>query len=291
LLFEVDGIEYRLAAGTVRNKFLEFKRSGKIKFEYNSGIAFYTLKGYRFGKPVTPNHMGVGVGVNSNRSDPIVEIIQKLPMDRNAVHDIRLRFKVEGIWEFLSTYHPELHVNHNSKDILIPTWSLDGLLIRITVHKTDVISVLVGCSLTPVAADINGVIRLSNALTRVEERLAAILTDDDTSADHDWNKPYPVIVSGTGEIEHETQNNLRIPDHRGWIVTMWHFGRDSLVGYSGKKFEVTWEIGQHALVRAYTKIMRDKKIRIRLERQEYPNKTFPEAIEEKLNAGGGSNSL
>jgi hypothetical protein len=48
---------------------------------------------------------------------------------------------------------------------------------------------------------------------------------------------------------------------------------------------VTWETGQHVLVRAYTKTMKDKKIRMRLEHQEYPNKTLPVAIEEKLDSG------
>jgi hypothetical protein len=67
---------------------------------------------------------------------------------------------------------------------------------------------------------------------------------------------------------------------------MWHFGADSLVEYAGDKFAVTWEIGQHVLVRAYIKTMKDKKTRIRLERQEYPNKTIQAAIEEKLDAGG-----
>jgi hypothetical protein len=66
---------------------------------------------------------------------------------------------------------------------------------------------------------------------------------------------------------------------------MWHFGADSLIEYTGDKFSVTWETGQHALVRAYTKTMKDKKIRMRLEHQEYPNKTLPVAIEEKLDSG------
>jgi hypothetical protein len=66
---------------------------------------------------------------------------------------------------------------------------------------------------------------------------------------------------------------------------MWHFGADSLTEYSKAMFHMSWEIGGNSLVCAYTKIMRDKKTRIRLERQEYPNKTLSEAIEEKLNAG------
>jgi hypothetical protein len=75
-----------------------------------------------------------------------------------------------------------------------------------------------------------------------------------------------------------------IPDHNSWIVTMWHFGKDSLSEYTNEKFEITWEIGESALMRIYTKDLKDGKgIRIRTERQEYPNKSLDEAMDEKLN--------
>jgi hypothetical protein len=64
---------------------------------------------------------------------------------------------------------------------------------------------------------------------------------------------------------------------------LWHLGTDSLVRYAGEKFEVTWEVAENVLVRVYTKDLKDKGTRIRLERQEYPNKSFVEAVEEKLN--------
>ena len=63
---------------------------------------------------------------------------------------------------------------------------------------------------------------------------------------------------------------------------MWHFGVDSITEYTGDKFSVTWELGQNALIRAYSKDMKEQDRTIRLERQEYPNKSFGDAIEEKL---------
>ena len=64
---------------------------------------------------------------------------------------------------------------------------------------------------------------------------------------------------------------------------MWHFGYDSPNEYTGKEFEVAWGDGQNALFRTYTKDFKyDKGIRVRRERQEYPNKRFDEAINEKL---------
>jgi hypothetical protein len=74
------------------------------------------------------------------------------------------------------------------------------------------------------------------------------------------------------------------------MVTMWHFGMDALVEYTGERFSATWEIGQNALVRAYSKEMVNVQGRmssrrenvIRIESQEYPRKTLQDAIQEKL---------
>jgi len=74
---------------------------------------------------------------------------------------------------------------------------------------------------------------------------------------------------------------IHIPDHNSWIVTMWHFGTDSLSEYAGERFEMTWEDGEHALLRIYTKDMKDR-IRIRKERQEYPGVRLDAAIHGKL---------
>jgi hypothetical protein len=79
-----------------------------------------------------------------------------------------------------------------------------------------------------------------------------------------------------------SSSSSSIPDHDSWIVTMWHFGSDS-VEYAGERFECTWQDGENALVRNYTKDLKDGKgTRIRRERQEYPDKRFEEAIQEKL---------
>jgi hypothetical protein len=60
---------------------------------------------------------------------------------------------------------------------------------------------------------------------------------------------------------------------------MWHFGTDSLSEYAGERFEMTWEDGEHALFRTYSKDMDG--IRIRRE-QEYPGIRLDVAIQEEL---------
>ena len=103
--------------------------------------------------------------------------------------------------------------------------------------------------------------------TSIEERLSNLIKESSRS-------------STTGK---EDDGRL-VPDHMGWIITMWHFGVDGRTEYTGEKFSCTWEVGQNALIRAYTKDFRDGRTRIRLEKQEYPRRSLTHAIEEKLNS-------
>ena len=100
-----------------------------------------------------------------------LSFIDSLPADKQALHDIRFRFRVDNIWTVISTNHPELEPNAKSKDISLEPLETHDLTIKTTIHHTDTVSVIVACSLNPIAADIKGLVRLSNALTRVGERL------------------------------------------------------------------------------------------------------------------------
>jgi hypothetical protein len=184
-----------------------------------------------------------------------------IPLGKRSVHDIRLIFSVTGIWSALSAkYKP----NVRSKDIqLVPwPWVINDLNLKITVHSTDTVRIDVGCSYSPVAVDVDGVVRLSTALGIVRVELSHI------------------IESCT---KHQDYNLTIVPDHMKWTVTMWHFGRDALIEYKGAKFYTSWEVGQHALIVAYAKEWAHSKRRVRIEKQEYPRKSLADALEEKLN--------
>jgi hypothetical protein len=313
--FEVDGKKYNMANGTFRNKISQLRKAGKVERGYSSGLAFYTIKGVHFGKhnsarmmmtqPMTPNHMEVSsvtavtdsasssiIDPNPNPHHTICNIIQNLPPNNNSVHDIHLKFHVQDIWTIFSSsspsssslssssssssssnYKPEA----KSKDIALPVLNVNNLKIRTTIHRTDTVTVIVACSNAPIVTDTTGIIRLSIALTRVEERLSRIVDECGKS-----------IVGG--------YESLPIPEHDSWIVTMWHFGHDGSNEYTGQKYCSTLRDGQNALIRNYTKRMNSSRSSsstiIRKERIECPNKTLPDAIEEKLqfNTEGGSNS-
>ncbi len=263
--FEVNGREYSIDYGTLRNKFSQIRKNGKIELDYRSKQAFYTIKGHRFGKqkPMTISPLGV------QASDPITKLISRLPFGKNALHDIHLRFQAKGIWALLST-NSALRINPVSKDLRLPTLKFRDLEIRLAIHRSDTVTVVVSCSYAPIAVDCGGIIHLSNALTRVEERLSRLIESCNDTVTRDSN------ISGNSSRMH------LIPEHKDWLVTMWHFGVDSITEYTGDKFSATWEVGQNALIRAYSKDMKEQGRTIRLERQEYPNKSFADAIEEKL---------
>ena len=218
--FEVDGKRYGMVHGTFRNKISTFIKNGLVQLEYYSVQAFYSLKGYHFAKPkprMTDDHTVV-----SQLSS--VSFIDNLPSQRHSVHDIRLRFKTEGIWSTIRSTHPEIIPNEVSKDISLLPVRMHNLEAKTFVHHSDTVSIIVACSMKPVVVDNEGLIRLSNLLASVEERLLASVT----GCVHSMS-PLPQIL---------------IPDHNSWIVTMWHFGTDSLSEYAGEKFEMTWEDGE-----------------------------------------------
>ena len=149
------------------------------------------------------------------------------------MHDIRLRLTVNGIWNLFSI-HSENYERFNpvSKDILFKTFRIDELIIRVTVHHTDTLSVIIGCSSSPVAVDINGILRLTNALQTVRESFVKVIIDSSQALQN---------------------SKLVMPYVMDWVVTMWHFGADALITYEGEKFFASWEVGQNALLVVYSK--------------------------------------
>ncbi|MDR4490234.1 MAG: hypothetical protein R2685_04955 [Candidatus Nitrosocosmicus sp.] len=292
LSFEVDGNEYGMKSGTFRNKISALMKEGIVELDYHTNMAFYTLKGHRFGKRMTPYHTEVN-SVNKHRKSQLTRLIEELPLGERSLHNIRLRFRVEGLWELFhkaiddditnsitvtdaishnSKSIPILRMNKKSKDIVLSTSQINNLLIGMTVHKTDTISVTVACSLNPVAMNTKELFNLASALTRAEEKLRLLIGDVIRSCPD---------VSNTSKGQAIFQTII-VPSYETWVVTMWHLGRDSQTEYSGDKFSFNTMDALDVLARVYTKEMHDGKIRIRLEKQEYPNKTFAEAIYERL---------
>ena len=274
LFFEHKGKEYRFTHGTIRNILSKLRREGKIEFVYQTIQAYYTLPGAKVGKPITPNHGEDHLGPKPRG---LLQFLHTLPMDKDSIHDVRLRFVSPGLWSILplssnsNTLIKNVDVKNN-KDITLHEIDLKDLLIKTTVHKSNTVSVIVSCSESPIPLDLIGLSKLTSALTRVEERLQRVV-DGYINSKLNSRKPSQSVL-------------YSVPNHLSWIVTMWHFGRDSLTGYSGERFEITWEDGLQ-LFRVYSKeYKKNKTVRIRKEIQEYPNKSLREAFMDKLEDKG-----
>jgi hypothetical protein len=270
--FEFNGKTYGMTHGTYRNKICGFKKAGIVETEYNAGTAFHTLKDVHFGKrkkiemmtpSMTPNHMGVCPVTNVTEDitkTPLYKKIQKLPPEKRALHDIHLKFQVPDIWTILA---PSKKYDQNpvSKDISLPyIITTSHLKIHTIVHKTDTVTVSIACSFAPVATNTDGLIRLSNALTRIEEKTSR-------------------IVDECGSMLQGGYESIPIPEHGKWTVTLWHFGVDSpsYKELRDDKYCVTWQEGQNVLGRVY-----NKRHRKRSEIQERPNKPYADAIRDKI---------
>lgn len=96
--FSVRGKEYTMTHGTFCNMISKLIAKGDVEVDYRSICTFCTLKGHKFGKPMTHNY----TGVRSRKSNSIYEILDNLPLGKNSLHDIRLTFKVSEIWSILS---------------------------------------------------------------------------------------------------------------------------------------------------------------------------------------------
>jgi hypothetical protein len=289
---------------TYRIKISLLKKEGIVESDIRSSIALHTLKGNKFGKPGTPTHTVVFPHSHSHRYDisishydPLYKTLANLPFGAESIHDIRSRFHVPQIYNSLNSScgwsvndHFNLARNSNSGDIVVPSFSKDNAIVRIIVHKTDVVSVIIGCSKEPIPLDPEGLIRFSTLLTRAEDKLQSILDFHYQYYNPTTCFPSPVPVSEAAVVSPlpPTAVNCSIPDYKSWLITMWHFGRDALVEYNGEKFSRTIEDAQHILTRIYSKEFgngkgKRKHRRIRKETQEYPNITVEDAIEEKLN--------
>src|SRR3954463_6127500 len=194
-------------------------------------------------------------------------------MDRPSIHDIRLSFTFKHLWSILSVSLSHLIEKKDLKynfDIKLQDIELTDHVIKTTIHKTDIVSVIVACILNPIPVDMFGLVKLSSSLARVEDRLQILVDEYNSTSIQSGRQQYMSL-----------KLNSKISNHMSWTVKMWHFGQDVLTSYSGDKFEITWEDSLN-LFRIYSKEYVNKKMKVRNEVQECPNKPLEEAFMDKL---------
>lgn len=212
LEFKINEQEFKMTHGTFRNNVTRLMKEDLVEVSYRTNITFYTIKGAKFNKTsniaMTGNHTGVpfispaSLSPSTTTSNPLYRLIRDLPLDKNSVHDIHLRFSSPGIYAIASSSISQnaqgcnCTMNTRSKDILFPTWKISDVLIKATIHRTDTVSIVIGCSLNPISLDINGLIRLTKALSVVEERLSRLVEGPQNVYD------FTVICDNPSQIRH-----------------------------------------------------------------------------------------
>jgi hypothetical protein len=256
--FEVRGEKYEMSHGVFRNNICKLQKAGIVKRAFPSKPAFYTFPGRAFNKKMTLGPMGVPTDIFPQvKETPIYRWIKNRPFKKQSLHNIRLTFAADGIWNTISKVYPD-NINAYNQDIVLPsTMFFDYIDVSTTIHHSDTVSVTVACSFRPILIDPKDMFQLFEALTRTEMQIFNIAAQSRS----------PTVI---------------IPSFRKWIVKLWHFGFDSLDEYDGKEFHVTFQEGMFDLCRIYTKRMEENKTKIRVEKQESPNQAAANAFIQKL---------
>ena len=223
LSFELNGFYYKYSHGTIRNTFSLLRKQDKIEKAYKSTPTFYTLKEVKFGKPMTLNHTEDGLNYSQRN---LFQYLRGLPVKEPEVHDVNLGFKAKAIWNVAYKSNSNLITNkdeRNNKDIALRKIFHDNLEISTFIHRTNNVSIFVGCTGNPIPIDYYGTLRLTTGLSRAEERLRMLYEES----------------LKTSSIECRISN--WIPSHMEWTVKMWHFNRDAAYGYGGERFEMYWK--------------------------------------------------
>ena len=267
LNFKIDGKTCKIAYGTIRNKFSQFFKEKKIIFCYRDIISFYSLPGKRFDKDrlMTIDNTDILENINDLRSlkkaikqHPIYKLMQYKSFGKTHIHNLHLTFKSGGLWRYLITIDYFRKRMNSKKTISFGYFKIEKyLVINVRVQSTDTVNVTVRCSTNPIKSDPNGIMRLTEALTRVEERLTAIVNDPNNKT---FNAEY-------------NPSKIKIPNKDDWKIVLWHFNRDSLTEYSGKTFHCTWKEAKNLFIRVYSKKLKLKNI-ARIEIQENPDILF-----------------
>src|SRR5215469_16901802 len=158
----------------------KLRKSGEVELAFRSRPAFYTLTGKKFNRTMTLDHVGVGVpntiiDQSALKTMPIYNWLKRQPMEKQSLHNIRLKFESAGLWEIYSKMNTTFVVNPDNKDIILPTSVyFDYLEVAVTIHHTNTVSVAISCSFKPIAVDIPDILPLCEALTRTEINLAGL---------------------------------------------------------------------------------------------------------------------
>lgn len=180
---------------------------------------------------------------NSTRASSMIELLKKLKDQPPKIHDIKLK-----IYSNLHRYLSQEKVNPKNHGIKKRIQLSQEVWANVLVYP-DVVQVDLACTDNPLIYDIDGVIRLTFLLGQ----LYAIMQF--------W-----------------ASFKASIAPFYEWIITHYHFGKDSTESYSGQTFHITYDDFSNGMVRFYSKKMKNGNTIARIEQIHTPRKPLEKEI-------------
>jgi hypothetical protein len=179
-----------------------------------------------------------------------IKFIEETVWNEWDLHNIHLAaFNVKDIHPMLK--NKGYNLNNQSYDIQLKPINFKGLNIKPTIHRTNTITVSVGCSYAPIIMNGQDVTRLDNGLDQTINNVSTI--------------------SGLSNI----------PIANDWLCTEYHYGRDGENLYRGQIFEILWRDAKNTYHHIYSK-KHDDGYHLRDETYGYPFTKLEQVLNSKM---------
>jgi len=188
----------------------------------------------------------------------IDDLLQSLESQPAKIHDIRLKFD-SNIHSFLLNL-PTREVNEKNNQFIQDISEHIGnphITVKLQISPKNV-QVIIGCTSRPIVYDLFGV----NDLSAILGKISGILT----------------ALSGFDP-------KLELPPTNLWVLTHYHFGRDSIEEFSGDMFHYTFDNFKDGLIRYYSKRLHGKTT-VRVEQIQTPKFSMREMLVKIMDQGG-----
>jgi|tagenome__1003787_1003787.scaffolds.fasta_scaffold20484138_1 hypothetical protein len=186
-------------------KLLPSKKDKQELDKVFDSVRLYTSYLGNASNPFVVESVMMGAIFHNYKQMTFLQTLQSIPMDKPAIHDIRLSFTFKHLWSILSVSESPLIKSkdlENNFDIILQDIEVANQKIKTTVHKTDTVSVIVGCSVSPISIDLFGLVRLTSSIARAEERLQLLVNEYNTTRLQSGRQQYLSLAL-----------NSKIPDH------------------------------------------------------------------------------
>lgn len=217
-----------------------------LEVEIEGNPKFYKIRGM-----ILPSSKKVTPRVIGDNMLPILENLRFQPP---SIHDIKMRFDTdEGLYNFLCNTGAK--ANKSNKGIMIELPIDYSVCVIIQVYPKSV-HIDIGCTSKPIVYDMSGVIKLAEILGRI-----------------------------SGFLRCKTFSYIKIPPANEWVCTSYHFGIDGRDRYDGHAFHRTWQDVAGGFMRVYSKLDKDEKQHVRIEKSVSSGEPFEKQAERMIQRG------